>query len=208
MHAFTLTFIFTFLKSFHILSCIYCSFFFFFFNLIFSIWYPWTVGSFKIQIILSYLIKNTNQSNCSQCSSTLKTILSYTQQPDGMRWHNTSKALIDSEKVNKRENRSQKRTCKHQCRRPIASSKEGKWMWGNIAKATGFMASALPEMSEAVSLKGWENTVPSKLRGHSKTKHHFWEKKWLKRVLDLKQRLENCLLGPGKSKLKQLQVSW
>lgn len=51
MHAFTLTFIFTFLKSFHILSCIYCSFFFFL-NLIFAIWYPWTVGSFKIQIIL------------------------------------------------------------------------------------------------------------------------------------------------------------
>lgn len=49
MHAFTLTFIFTFLKSFHILSCIYCSFFL---NLIFFIWYPWTVGSFKIQTIL------------------------------------------------------------------------------------------------------------------------------------------------------------
>lgn len=38
------------------------------------------------------------------------------------------------------------------------------------------MASALPEMSEAVSLKGWENTVPSKLRGHSKTKSLLGEK--------------------------------
>lgn len=81
-------------------------------------------------------------------------------------------------------------------------------MSGSIAKATGFMASALPEMSEAVSLKGWESMVPSKLRRHSKTKHPFWEKKCFKRVLGLNRRLENCLLGPGKSKLKQLQVSW